>query len=316
MQTYEAERFVKTSSADLPGIVRLIARDDGEAHVDSEYLDWWYFKNPSNSFAFFHLDVNGEPEGLATTNNMCVNVEGTDKKVAMPQKVLTSTTVRGKGYFGKLYRHTESDNIANGVDCFLTFTNAMSTPIFLEKFGYKRGISPTVFIVPSILGLIERKQYEIPFQFDEYFLESCKSFGFKNYVKKDPTYFTWRYLKYDKQAFSILRVINETGGTIGYVVLKRRIILRLPVYVVMDVIAISSKNIDQILWAALHFSLKKFAFGIMFLENDLFASSSLLPLAFKKRNKLNFLVKGKTEEETTTLSKIHFNFFAGDLDFF
>ena len=126
----DSESNTKTSQAELDTVASLINREDRTRNTSSAYLRWWYFQNPSRSFSFVHVRKDGSIEGVATTNNFRIEIDAREVLAAMPQKVLTSEAVRGKGYFGRLYRETEADNIVQGVDCFLTFTNAMSTPIF------------------------------------------------------------------------------------------------------------------------------------------------------------------------------------------
>lgn len=312
----ESESIAKTSQLELDAVASLIAREDGNRNISSAYLRWWYFQNPSRSFSIFHVRKGETIEGMATTNNFSMKLEDRQVCVAMPQKVLTSEKVRGKGYFGRLYRHTESDNIAQGVDCFLTFTNAMSTPIFLKRFGYRRGISPSIFVVPSLFAIFKKASYRLVNQFDETYLSRSDLIHPGNSVKKDMEYFNWRYFGYKANRFAVLNFVGGNRENEGYVVLKRKTVMHIPLYVVMDIITHNPANAVRLLGEALKYAARNLVLGIMVLENNIFPSS--LPFAFCMTwsGKLNFLVKGRTEDQTSTLASVRFNWFGGDLDFF
>jgi hypothetical protein len=312
----ENEIITKTSQTELDTVASLINQEDGTQNTSSAYLMWWYFQNPSRSFSFLHVRKSGAIKGVATTNNFTFTVDEKPVLAAMPQKVLTSEALRGKGYFGRLYRQTESDNLAQGVDCFLTFTNAMSTPIFLGKFGYHRGISPSIFVVPALFAFFRKSSYRLANRFDENYLSRDDLIRPENSLQKDLEYFKWRYFGYEFNQHKVLNLVGENSENQGYVVLKRKIVMHVPLYVVMDIITHNHANVISLLQEALKYAVRNSALGIMFIESSILPNGPPFVFCMKRSNKLNFLVKGKTEELTSILSKVRFNWFAGDMDFF
>jgi hypothetical protein len=312
----DSESIIPTSQAELDAVACLINREEGTRIISSAYLRWWYFQNPSQSFSFVHVQREGSIEGLATTNNFRIDIDGRYALAAMPQKVLTSRAVRGKGYFGRLYRQTEAENISHGVDCFLTFTNSMSTPIFLEKFGYRRGISPSVFVVPALFSFFRRSFYRLANQFDENYLCRDDLIHTENSLCKGAEYFKWRYFGYEDSQFVVLNLVGRNSENEGYVILKRKVVMFVPLYVVMDIITHSQPNAIKLLQESLNYAIKNLAFGIMILENNIFPNGPPFALCMKRRNKFNFLVKARTDRLTEKLALVRFNWFAGDLDFF
>lgn len=94
----------KAIAQDIQAIADLISRENHP--TETAYIKHWFFDKPIGNSAISVVEENGQLEGIATTNNFVLNDHG-DKLVAMPQKVLTSKALRGKGFFGKMYRHTE-----------------------------------------------------------------------------------------------------------------------------------------------------------------------------------------------------------------
>ena len=92
--------------------------------------------------------------------------------------------------------------------------------------------------------------------------------------------------------------------------------MRVPLYIVMDIITHSQTNAIKLLQEALNYAIHNSALGIMLIENNIFPNGPPFVFCMKRSNKLNFLVKGRTDELTLALTKVRFNWFAGDLDFF
>jgi hypothetical protein len=131
-------------------VCELFLAEDPKSEITKEYLEHWYFNKDFGTFSFVGAEVDGKVEGISTTNDFSFKINDNEVLVAMPQKVITSALLRGKGFFSKLYRNSEEKcrNI-NKVKHFLTFTNNQSTQIILEKFSYLRGIAPNVIAFPA-----------------------------------------------------------------------------------------------------------------------------------------------------------------------
>ncbi len=230
----------------------------------------------------------------------------------MPQKVVTSYKMRGKGVFGKLYRQTEKDNLENGADFFLTFTNEASTPIFLGKFGYLKGICPDViFAFPRVSAFFNSNNYE-----------SITSDAIKDVQKpqvnsfiKDLDYFRWRYSPESEEDVTILKVKGEKSTTAGFIFLKKIYKKRIPLYILLDMLILEESEVEQLMEAAVNFASRKFSMGLLALDREGFSECWKRFAHRRIKNRFNFLVKGKSEDETKKLAETKFNFSFSELDF-
>ena len=304
--------FEKISINDLNRIIDLAKNNNGNADLTPTNFEHWYFKNPTQSFSLWKVIVDNKLEGYATTNNFNYFINNQFFKVALPQNVLTSYDVRGKGFFGKLYLQTEKENITeNKVDCFMTFTGDMSTPIFLNKFNYIRGKCPDIKIYfNNPFWIISKKNYKL------INLEDVKDFSncsLPNSRIKNYDYFKWRYSNCNKQNLKIISV-QENDIAIGYAFLIVKKKMGIKFLILADILTENQNQIEFIINTCKKYSSKSlFAFLTMFKLEIL---TKKIEFSINIKNRFNFLVKGKTEIETENLSTTDFNFFIGDLDFF
>ncbi|HMG82918.1 MAG TPA: hypothetical protein VK559_07770 [Ferruginibacter sp.] len=306
---FTIEKIIKK---DLPEISALALNNGGNQRLTETYIENWYLNNPSNSVSLCKVVNNkGAIEGYATTNNFMFTIEGKPSLVAMPQNVLTSLKVRGKGLFNKLYFKTESDNLEeNKVDCFLTFTNKLSTPIFLNKFAYEKGLCPAILFTPfNFFDLLSSYQFKRLTAIDQMVFSSIYSFD--NAIQKDEAYFKWRYKLYTAKELHLVE-IKEKSIIIGYAFLKATQKKGIPYLFLMDIIAEKKDNIAVVIEACFTYSSKQFFSGVVMFDGafDIKKRTARIRL----QNRLNFLVKGKTPALTAHLSQVNFNFFFGDLD--
>jgi hypothetical protein len=301
--------FEPVSKTDMDTIHRLALTNDGNERLDKDFFTWWYEANPSGSFTFLKLVYNGSTEGYATTNNFTFCIEGINRNVAMPQNVLTSSNVRGGGFFGKLYRETESNNRSKGFDTFLTFTNKMSTPIFTQKFKYVKGNCPDTYIFPNtVLGALGKKDYVRLGNAGEIDLENAVSF--QNSLVKNREHYIWRYANYSPEKLHIIR-ISKDGQQLGYAIMKSEVKKGLRFLLLMDIITLSREHLTHIVNTCKNYTFRNGFFFLLFLELDGFKSSGL---SLRLKNRFNFLVKGRDEADTLHLSQLKFNLFFGDMD--
>jgi hypothetical protein len=301
----------KITDNDLLEVTTLALNNGGGKKFTKEFIENWYLNNPSNSRSLCKVVSEGQIEGYATTNNFMFNIAEKPCLVAMPQNVLTSVKIRGKGLFNKLYFKTESDNLnENKVDLFLTFTNKLSTPIFLNKFSYQRGKCPDLLFTP-----FNPFDFFSPYKFvplssvDE--IPFASIYKFDNAMQKDAAHFKWRYKLYSKEELRIVAV-KEKDQTIGYLFLKVQKQKGIKILILMDVISENEYNFNKVIEAAFAYSTKHFFVGLLMFAGAFKLKKRILRLRIK--NRLNFLVKGKTKNSTEELSLIDFNFFFGDLD--
>ena len=305
---FSIERIVHK---DLPALKILSYNNGGNPNMDEHYFEHVYFNNPSNSQSLWKVVVNSKIEGFATTNNFDFRIDNKQCLCAMPQNVLTSVKLRGKGLFNKLYNQTEYDNLNNNkIDYFLTFTNDLSTPIFLNKFNYVKGKCPQLLIfVSNPLKVSFKKKYRRIEDFSS--INFDQQYRFDNALSKSNEFYLWRYKLYDKNKIHII-CITENNTIIGYAVFLTQKKKGVKFLILADIIFYKQTDLKQIIEVCKTYTAKNFfPFFIMF---DLDANIKKNKLTIILKDRFNFLVKGKTLEENEMLSKKKFNLFFGDID--
>lgn len=294
-------------AADLSAVVALHQTDMEGSPLTVEYLDWWYCKKPVGSFTCEGVWAEGKLEGMATTNNFFFHTQHGRLQFAMPQKVITSDKIRGQGYFSKLYFQCEAQNIAQGIDGFLTFTNANSTPIFLSKFGYIRGISPAVHIIPALPYGLQAKRYAA-IRVEE-FAVSYPGVPMPNASEKDVDLIKWRY-SYQTDAYKAIRLDAASAA-----IVKKFVKAKLPLLAVMDFWVLNQSHSKALLQQLCLLALRMGCVGIMVLEHEALRPVLAKLLKYTDAHRFNFLVKGGNGISTEQLAEIRFNFTFSDLDF-
>ncbi|MFV0389613.1 MAG: hypothetical protein ACK5NT_12755 [Pyrinomonadaceae bacterium] len=304
--------LIESKEADLNDLAECIRVENNDNHISPDYLHWWFFENPSKSFSLWHGEFDGKVVGLACTNNFIVKTKQGNAVAAMPQKVLTSRTMRGKGLFGKLYAQTEKSNLENGVDFFLTITNEASTPIFLKKFGYARGMCPEIILVFSNPKyFLKNATYEELSSLPEVPDQPSS----KNEFVKSGEYFKWRYARASNDGTIFLAVKEKSGELAGFAVLKKIYKQRLPLYVLLDSIVVLPEKRSRIIEESMIYVTRKFGLGLLALETQ--SNKNVWRRFFHRRikDRFNFLVKGKDESHTKTIAETKWDFSFGDMDF-
>lgn len=308
-------KYRKANSSALDSLVELFRKEDPDSVVSLDYLESWYGDNPAKSCSIYVCEQGDNIEGVASTNNFVFLLFDSLVLVGMPQKVLTSQKIRGKGAFGALYRHTESENRSNGVERFVTFTNEFSTPIFKKKFGYLESISPDIKFVPSnpICFIRKRSIVERVCTFDDNYLSGV-FIRLKNAIQKDVEYLRWRYCNDSFSNYVILSV-KQKDKLIGYVVVKKVFKKGIPLMVIVDLVVINIASVKELINSAVRYSISSYCIGVLVCVNELNQDALKKFSGITVKNRLNFLVKGKDQHETELLSRERFNFSFGDMDF-
>lgn len=313
MTSSEDFHFEKTTEKELDSLSRFISLQTENENATPAYLHWWFLKN-SVSCSLQHAELNKNIAGLATTNNFRINYLGDNQVVAMPQKVLTDSRLRGKGLFSKLYFKTEEENLkVNHVDFFLTFTNEASTPVFLNKLGYKKGISPDIILIfPGVSSVVSRKKYDTEYNLEQRNDIRFSVTDFNNSFIKDNIYFKWRYFSFKD---NIILISHRHKLKPDAIFLKRIVKGRIPFYAVLDIVSDSEQTTSLLIRDALHFAVRNFSAGLMTLNHRMVEQSLKKFIRYRVRNRFHFLVKGRSEAHTNILAQTKFNFTFGDFDF-
>ena len=308
-------QFASAGAGDLERISAFIRSENRETRTTAAYLEWWYFRNPSRVHSLVLLQRQADVMAVASANSLKVRVGGEDRLAGLPQKVLTAKPLRGLGYFGQLYWKTEEESLARGVDLFLTFTNAASTPIFLGKFSYVRGICPDLVVLPAqLLRLLSRSRYRLVERIPGSFFDR-PVYSPPNSVAKTWEYLEWRYMSFEAAQYEILEIARTPGSVAGYAVLKKIKKKGLPLHLLMDVVAHEKGDLPFLVEQAALYSTRRGALALLYLDFAEIEDVSRRHLHRRVPGRFNFLVKGKDAAATQDLAKTTFAFSFGDFDF-
>jgi len=305
------------TSKDSEPISKLLASVNDD-NTSAEYLNSWYWKNPFKSCSIAICEEDGEIEGVATTNNLQMLINGQKKLVAFPQKIATSSKIRGKGYYTKLYTKNEEDNYdTHKVDYLMAFSNHISTPLYKKKFSYKIASSPIIaFLAPRLFLGMHKTSYKEVVDFDFEYLNTQDLLQQGNAIIKEAAYIKWRYNINADHAFYTKLEVKKGEQILGYAVVKKAFKKKVPFLYLLDVITNNKANVSIILRAARNFAARKLTTGVLLFKNDKMNDGITGTfLKFILKNKLNFIVKGVNDQESEQLVNTQFNFDFGDLDF-
>ena len=306
----------QATTADLADIVALNRAENDDQQMTADYLNWWYFQNPFNSFSFFLSRIGTRACGMCSSNDAPFLINGRSWKAGFIQKVLTSNEVRGKGLFGKLYVQTDSDFLSRGGDCFLAFPNAVAKPIYLAKYNYNHGVYPDLtLLITNPLHVAASSEYEEISKLDEAFFQQ-PVFQFENAAAKNTQFLNWRYLTHHSPHYRYVALaVRRAGALVGYVFLKKIKKKGLPVFVLMDVAFHQQAELAHLMRQARVYAAKQLSVGLLYMGNPLIDAATRGVGRKVWRRQFDFLVKGKNQAETEELAEVEFNFFFGDLDF-
>ena len=277
-----------------------------------EYLRHWYFHAPVKGGTVIVGERDGAVIGMATMTAHRFQQGHSTALVAMPQKVLTDSALRGQGIFGKLYRASESACLEKGADFFLTVTNAASTDIFLNKFGYVRLPSPRMAVMLPLFGKVETRS---PIAADVVTSTASKESDVWR-MMKDSAHHQWRFIDHPLREY-VMASCSMKGEELGVVFLKRIKKKGVPVMLLLDMVPRYEARLPQLLRAARKLTWKHRAFALLCLHEETFAQAikDNSPIA-QRSSGFNFLVKGKDDAHTRELASQRFEISFGDLDFF
>lgn len=308
-----SQDFIQTITvADLPLVEEMYSREgDKYKNNTAENFAWWYFKNPSASRSLFGVNMNQKIEGFASTNNFWFQIEGQKKLAAMIQKVITLPGIRGKGYFGKLLKELEKDNLnRNNADLLVGFPNGQAAPIYIQKFAYKWAEQLRVQYTPSsFFGRNQIKRIT-----DVGAIKNFKGIQLDNAVIKTEAFYKWRYSGYPEAVIHILE-ITKNDKVAGYSFIKTFHKKKIPFFILMDLILYNEADLKHVFKQLKLYCGKHKHAGLLFVKTTLTQKLKNV-LVLNTTKKFDYMVKGKTDQETDHLKTIFYNFYFGDMDFF
>jgi GNAT superfamily N-acetyltransferase len=299
----------RAADEDLAAVAAFMTRFGGRP-VSAEYLRHWYMRNPSGSATVMTGRINGRIAGLATTNDHYFTGPEGHVLFAMPQKVLTDPEFRGLGIFGRLYRASEAAGREHGITRFLTVTNAASTPIFLEKFGYQRAPVPRIIAMPSSPGSTGRPAGAREWPAPSSVPETAGSWR----MSKDRDHYRWRYSGGQNASHTHLSV-QLKGEYLGELFLKKIRRKGLPVMLLLDVLPVDDDRLATLIGCARAHAWRMGCLALLALATAPVKKATSRMIGISISSGFNLLVKGSDPGHTAKLAGMEYELAFGDLDF-
>ena len=214
--SFETARYAPEWRASL---VELLARVGTTQLTDDEFT-WWFDQNPAGEGIVSLAVDEGEVVGVAAMSFFRMRLDGTETRLAIPVNVATDARYRGQGVFSTLQQENEEAAAASGSPLTVTFPNAKSYPIFVQRLGWidlprlrlwARPLRASG-VVRYALGragehggmrepdLVARRSHGFDVRPVERFgsemdeLGEHAAAGYGNHFSRDAAYFNWRYL--------------------------------------------------------------------------------------------------------------------------
>lgn len=233
--SFDAVRYTPDRRA---GLVALLARVGTTQLSDAEFA-WWFERNPAGEGIVSLAVDGGEVVGVAAMSFFRTVLDNAVTRLAIPVNVATDPRYRGQGVFSTLERENEDAAAETGAPLTVTFPNAASYPIFVNRLGWvdlprlrlwarplragavlryslgkpgMRGRLRDPEDVPrAIRGLAVRAVERFGPDFDE--LGRRAAGGYGNHFARDAEYFNWRYLESprDYRCFAAFRAEDLVG---------------------------------------------------------------------------------------------------------
>ena len=131
--TFDVARYAPDKRAALNGLMDAV----WGSHMPDEEFDWWFERNPVGPQLISLAEDGGQAVGVAAMSFFRLRLDGREQVVAMPVHVATDPGYRGRGIFPRLELANEEAAAEAGSPITLTFPNAASHPIFVERLGWR-----------------------------------------------------------------------------------------------------------------------------------------------------------------------------------
>lgn len=214
--SFETVRYTPEQRAAL---VSLLARV-GTTQLSDEEFAWWFERNPAGEGIVSLAVDGGEVVGVAAMSFFRTALEGEVTRLAIPVNVATDPRYRGQGVFSTLERENEAAAAHTGAPLTVTFPNAASYPIFVNRLGWIDLPRLRLWARPLRVGAVARyalrrsgergrlrdregspraiRGLEVRpverFGQDFDVLGSRAGGGYGSHFVRDAEYFNWRYL--------------------------------------------------------------------------------------------------------------------------
>lgn len=201
-----------------PAVLALMKEVQGHA-ASSDRFAWEFEHNPVGDTNVFLAVAGDEVVGVSCHNTFRMRLAGGSEVVSFPLNVLTRADFRGRGVFRTLERANEEHAAQIGAALMLSFPNAESTPIFLNRLewialpapravgrprsAWRRKPRPPVSLEP--VPTIGRWADEIWAENGD--ADRC--------IVRDTTYLNWRFVECPDRDYRVL-VVRDGREIVGY----------------------------------------------------------------------------------------------------
>ena len=201
------------------GLVSLLARV-GTTQLTDEEFTWWFDRNPAGEGIVSLAVDEGDVVGVAAMSFFRTRLNGVEQRLAIPVNVATDSRYRGQGVFSTLEQENEAAAAGSGSPLTVTFPNAKSHPIFVQRLGWtdlprlriwarplrasgvvryvlgrpgeRGGMLPPDPSARVLHGLEVRPVERFGPDLDELGTQAAAGYG--SHFTRDAAYFNWRYL--------------------------------------------------------------------------------------------------------------------------
>lgn len=188
--------------------------------ASSEEFMWEFERNPIGRLNIF-LAIRGDDViGMSCHNAFRVCVGEECFECSFPLNVLTHPDHRGRGIFSTLEKLNEERARDLGYPFMLSFPNALSTKIFLERLGWTRLRPPLLLGRPPLRRDVQSKRLRLaPVDgFDPRVDEWRRSRDSHRVgLDRDHVYLNWRFVERPGRDYQV-SIVEVDGAAIGYVV--------------------------------------------------------------------------------------------------
>ena len=224
-------------------VLDLMASVQGQ-RTTPESLIWEFERNPSGDPNIHVALVRGEVVGVACHNQFRAHVGGHAETISFALNVVTHPDHRGRGIFTTLEEECEAAAHARGIRILLSFPNAKSEPIFLNRLEWRALPKPRIAARPmagqlarwrdrpvgqaipggTVVGNQRDARLRLSLQPVERFgqwaddVEQENSTAEAYGIAKSSAHLNWRFLEEPSRRYRAY-LIESSGDAIGHVVL-------------------------------------------------------------------------------------------------
>jgi GNAT superfamily N-acetyltransferase len=218
---WEVEPYAPPRRAE---VVSLMGAVQGHPTSEEEFA-WEFERNPVGDLNVLLAIHAGEVVGISCHNTFRMRLGADEAVVSFPLNVLTREDFRGRGIFTTLERANEEHAARIGAPLMLSFPNAASTPIFLDRLGWTRLEAPRLLLrplLPAVAGrarLAQGLRLELTDRFGDWANASWVArdeHPAREFVR-DADYLNWRFVDRPGGRYR-LQVLRREDEAVGFAV--------------------------------------------------------------------------------------------------